>query len=85
MNAIIESEMRAFVRKHYSGDIKNAAMLSAREAARLLDITESAIRALPICRYDLSAKCDGTRIRYKLKDLEAFAEQRRISPAKVRV
>ena len=83
--SLLEAEIRAYVRKEYAGDVRNAAMLSAKEAARLLDITEAAIRALPICRYDLSAKRDGTRIRYKLKDLEAFAEQRRISPAKVRV
>lgn len=85
MNAIIESEMRAYVRKHYAGDIRNAAMLSAKEAARLLDVTEAAIRALPICRYDVSAKRDGTRIRYRLRDLEAFQEARRISPAMARI
>ena len=85
MNAIIESEMRQYIRKHYAGDIKNAAMLSAKESARLLDVTEAAIRALPIARYDVSAKRDGTRIRYRLRDLEAFQESRRISPKMARI
>lgn len=85
MNDVIAAEMKACVRRLYAGDIRNAAMLSAKEAARLLDVTEAAIRALPICRYDVSAKRDGTRIRYRLRDLEAFQAERRISPSRVRL